>query len=193
MGQYQIPQNPAIVDIVVDMQNDFVTGSLGTNEAIKITPLVAETARKAIADGCGVLFTKDTHPSDYLNTREGRELPVEHCINGTKGWELAPAIKEVSLLLDGKTECCKPTFGDVNLPQRVKELFFPDGYVPGTVKKFRLYGVCTGICVLANAVILRSAFPETDIEILENACACVTPESHNTAIAAMRTLQFHII
>lgn len=193
MSYFELPKNPNAVDIVVDMQNDFITGSLGTKEAVEITPLVAETARSAIVDGHGVIFTKDTHPIEYAKTREGKELPIAHCINGTPGWELAPAIKDVSELLNCRTECSKQTFGDIHLPHLIQTLFFSTKENLNCLKKIRLYGVCTGICVMANAVILRSAFPEIDIEILESRCACVTPASHKTAIEAMRLLQFHIV
>lgn len=177
-----------IVDVVVDMQNDFVTGALGTKEAAAIMPLVARTANKAVDDGHVVFFTMDTHSPEYLQTREGRVLPVEHCIKGTDGWQLVPEIAAAAKRLGYEALVEKGTFGSAALPEIIRRQVSV-----GEIEKIRIYGVCTGICVTANAVILRTAFPETDIEVLGNCCACVTSESHQAALATLGTLQCKII
>lgn len=177
-----------IVDIVVDMQNDFVTGALGTKEAAVIMPLVARTANKAVDEGHLVFFTMDTHSPEYLQTREGRVLPVEHCIKGTDGWKLVPEIAAAAKRLGYEALVEKETFGSGALPEIIRRQVSM-----GEIEKIRIYGVCTGICVTANAVILRTAFPETDIEVLGDCCACVTPDSHQAALATLETLQCKII
>ena len=176
-----------VVDIIVDMQNDFVTGSLGTKEAKAIAPLVAQTASQAIEDGHLVYFTMDTHTPEYPYTREGRTLPVKHCIKGTSGWDLIPSVKEAAERLCCKTLVEKSTFGSAALAEIIKK-----DISVGEIEKIRIYGVCTGICVAANAILLRTAFPETGIEILEDCCACVTPSSHKSAIDTLWTMQFKI-
>lgn len=183
---------PEHIDIVVDMQNDFVTGALGTKEAQLIAPDVIRTVKETISAGNGVVFTKDTHGPEYLSSREGRELPVPHCIHGTPGWDLIPELEEMSSELSHKADLPKQTFGAIALPEFIKKLY-GTAIEQGRVKKFRVYGVCTGICVISNATVLRAAFPEIDIEVIESCCACVTPESHQNAIQAMKTLQMHIV
>lgn len=191
MDPITLPACPEVIDIVVDMQNDFVTGALGTPEAAAITETVVRTVTDALAAGHGLVFTKDTHGPDYLTTREGRELPVAHCIQGTPGWELIPPLAELSARMGRAAEVCKPTFGAIALPDFLRQRY-GQALDAGLVKKFRVYGVCTGICVISNAVVLRAAFPETDIEVLPACCACVTPASHETALRAMETLQIHL-
>lgn len=183
---------PEYIDVVVDMQNDFVTGALGTKEAQLIVPTVIQTVKATASEGNGLIFTKDTHTSEYLSSREGKELPVPHCIYGTPGWELIPELEEISLALNRRYELNKPTFGAIMLPEFIEKMY-GNAIKQGFIKKFRVYGVCTGICVISNATILRAAFPEIDIEIIENCCACVTPESHMNAIQAMKMLQMHVI
>src|SRR5699024_4910618 len=118
--------------------------------------------------------------------------PVPHCIEGTPGWELIPPLEELSARLGHAAELNKPTFGAIALPGFIRERF-GQSLAAGALKKFRVYGVCTGICVISNAVVLRAAFPEVDIEVPAACCACVTPDSHRTALQAMKTLQFHIV
>lgn len=162
--------------VVVDMQNDFIDGSLGTKEAVAIVSKVKEKIRKYLENGDQVLFTQDTHYSDYLETQEGRNLPVEHCIKGTKGWEIS---KEVDV-----PECLhieKLTFG-------AKDLF---QYVKGT--EVELVGLCTGICVLNNALLLKAFNTEMKVTVDASCCACVTSESHKTALEAMKLCQVNVI
>ncbi len=161
--------------IVVDMQNDFITGSLGSKDAEAIVPLVKEKIEKF--DG-RIIFTRDTHGEDYLKTQEGRKLPVEHCIKGTEGWqicdELKPYAKEI---LD------KETFGSMNLPELIDE----------NCDEIELCGLCTDICVISNAMILKAAFPEKTVRVDGKCSAGVSTESHENALSAMKAVQIEII
>lgn len=184
--------NTYIVDIIVDLQNDFVDGALGTAEAQGIVGRAAATAAQAARDGHALFFTLDTHGPDYPATREGRDLPVPHCIRGTAGHALAPAVAAVAEAGDPacphKQLVEKDTFGARDLPGAVAAFLAAQG--PGAaVEKFRVYGVCTDICVISNALLLRAFYPETPIEILAACCAGVTPESHATALKAMAACQ----
>lgn len=163
--------------IVVDMQNDFVTGCLGTKEAQAIVPKVSDLVNHFDGD---VWFTRDTHDENYLNTQEGKKLPVTHCIKGTDGWEIVPEIKE---LIHGDTVIDKPTFGSMELAKKLENTSYDEIY---------LCGVCTGICVISNAMLIKAVTPETPIKVIANACACVTPESHNTALEAMKLCQIEV-
>lgn len=164
--------------IVVDMQVDFISGSLGSAQAEAIVPYVKEKIK--CFDG-EVIFTRDTHASDYLYTREGKKLPVRHCIEGTDGWHICD-----ELLPFAKTVINKETFGSIDLPATLLGYGEP-------IEKIELCGLCTDICVISNAMILKAAFPEADITVDAKACAGVTNESHLTALAAMRAVQIDII
>lgn len=163
--------------IVVDMQNDFITGSLGSDMAVEIVPKVLDKVKSF--DG-KVIFTRDTHDVDYLSTQEGRKLPVEHCIRNTKGWEICDALTEYTVhTVD------KEAFGSMNLPEVIRSYH-------ETVDSIELCGLCTDICVISNAMILKAAFPEITITVDSRCCAGVTVESHNTALNAMRAVQIEI-
>ena len=165
--------------IVVDMQNDFVSGVLGTKEATEILPRVEKIVREFKGK---VVFTKDTHQNDYLSTQEGKKLPVEHCINGTQGWEI------VDSLLPYATKVIeKPTFGSLDLLEYLKE-----ENAKNKIGKITLVGVCTDICVISNAMIIKSAFLDAEIEVISSACAGVTPQSHMNALGAMQMCQITI-
>jgi nicotinamidase/pyrazinamidase len=169
--------------IVVDMQNDFVDGSLGTPEAQRIVDHVVE---KIMHFEGRVLFTQDTHESDYLETQEGVRLPVEHCIRGTKGWELVPAIE--ALLMPESQVIEKPTFGSselVGLLERLNE--------EEPIRSITLAGLCTDICVISNALLIKAYFPEIPIAVDATCCAGVTVESHQRALDAMRVCQIDIL
>lgn len=166
--------------VVVDMQRDFVNAALGTPEAVAIVPRVVE---KVKGFGGKVIFTRDTHQDDYLQSREGKLLPVEHCIKGTAGWEL---IEELQPLAEEIID--KPTFGSAELGERLRTLDQEEGIAGVT-----LIGLCTDICVISNAMLLRAFLPETPIAIDQSCCAGVTPESHQTALRAMESCQFQII
>ncbi len=163
--------------IVVDMQNDFITGSLGTAEAEAIVPAVAERIRRFPGQ---VRFTQDTHDANYLETQEGRKLPVPHCIRGTTGWQLHPAIE--ALRTEPAIE--KPTFGSVELAEMLRDR---------AVERVTLIGLCTDICVLSNAMLLRAFLPEVPIVVDASCCAGVTPESHQRALEAMKACQIDVL
>lgn len=176
--------------IVVDMQNDFVSGALGTKEAEGIVPRVADRLAEALDRGEEVLFTRDTHEEDYLNTQEGRKLPVPHCIRGTAGWEIVPQLAEYAA---GRTPIDKPTFGSrylgAVLKARDEDLRRQGG--PG-VEKVTLVGLCTDICVISNALLVKAFLPEAEVAVDAACCAGVTPESHKNALEAMKVCQIVI-
>ena len=168
--------------IVVDMQKDFVDGSLGTKEAQAIVDSVV----KKIDFHDGPIFaTLDTHPADYLNTAEGRKLPVEHCIKGTPGWQLNAKVAE-ALSHKPHTLVEKPTFGSVELPKRILEDAGGDAF------SVELIGLCTDICVISNALLLKANFPEVPICVDARCCAGVTPEAHDAALKVMRSCQIDV-
>ena len=163
--------------IVVDMQNDFIDGSLGSSDAQAIVQNVVNKVSKF--DGT-VIFTRDTHNEDYLSTQEGKKLPVEHCIKGTHGWQICDELdRYVNTVID------KPTFGSTELPKLISSF--------GTADEVTLIGLCTDICVISNAMLIKSAFPEAKIIIDSSCCAGVTPKSHENALAAMAAVQIEII
>lgn len=168
--------------IVVDMQNDFIDGSLGTKEAQAIVD--ASIAKIEVHDG-PIFVTLDTHPDDYLNTAEGRKLPVKHCIRGTNGWELNDRIARAlshkpHILLE------KPTFGSVELPKRIAM------DASGNDFSIELIGLCTDICVISNALLLKASFPDVPIRVNANCCAGVTPENHVAALLVMKSCQIDV-
>ncbi len=168
--------------IVVDMQNDFVDGALGTKEAVAIVPKVVEK----IQGFEGIIFaTYDTHDEEYLTSNEGRKLPVKHCIKGTPGWELNPQVKAA---LDQKPTIPveKITFGSVDLPELVESAVGPGQF---TVE---LVGLCTDICVVSNALLLKAYFPEMEIFVDADCCAGVTPETHEAALTTMKMCQINV-
>lgn len=168
--------------IVVDMQNDFISGSLGTSEAQRIVPAAAEKIRSF--DGA-IFATLDTHGPDYLKTAEGRKLPVEHCIRGTWGWELNDAVAE-ALREKDFTVVEKPTFGSVRLPQLIAEDAGDEDFT------IELIGLCTDICVVSNTLLLKAHFPEMQIAVDAACCAGVTPEAHDAALNTMRSCQIDV-
>ena len=168
--------------IVVDMQKDFVDGALGTKEAVAIVPNVVDKIRSHTGD---IIVTYDTHTEDYMNTSEGKKLPVPHCIKGTAGWKLD---KDVQDALAGKEyiEVEKPTFGSVKLPDIIRE-----NYDTADLQ-IELIGLCTDICVVSNTLLLKANFPEMPISVDAACCAGVTAETHEAALATMRCCQIEI-
>ena len=166
--------------IVVDMQNDFITGALGTPEAQAIVPKVAEKIKNWDGDIC---VTMDTHSSDYLNTREGRKLPVPHCILGTHGWHLNEEIYDA---MYGKKVYFdrKDSFGDYYLPER----YYQEAY-----DRIEFCGVCTDICVISNAIIFKPSCRVSDIAVDASCCAGTTPEMHQKALDVMESCQITIL
>ena len=164
--------------IVVDMQNDFISGALGSKLAEAIVPNVVEKVKNY--EGT-VIFTRDTHFSDYMKTQEGKNLPVQHCIKDTTGWEICNELKPyANKVID------KITFGSVDLPNMIKEY-------GEEIEEIELCGLCTDICVISNAMILKATFPEVKIVVDSNCCAGVTEESHQTALNAMKAVQIDVI
>ncbi len=165
--------------IVVDMQKDFVDGSLGTPEAQAIVPNAVNKIKNF--DGA-IYVTYDTHGEDYMETSEGKKLPVPHCIEGTDGWELNC---EIAKALDEKEYIIvkKPTFGSVDLPQIIGDNHNTENM------EIELIGLCTDICVISNALLLKANFPEITISVDKNCCAGVTPEKHNAALDVLTSCQ----
>lgn len=165
--------------VVVDMQKDFIDGALGTPEAELIVPAVKEYIENFDGE---IIFTRDTHEENYLETQEGRNLPVTHCIKGTDGWQIA---KELAPFTQGKKIFDKPAFGSTELAE----------YLKGRkdAESITLIGLCTDICVISNAFLIKAALPEVKVSVVASCCAGVTPESHQRALEAMRVCQVQII
>lgn len=162
--------------LVIDMQNDFIDGTLGTAEAVAIV----DNVKKKIESFDGeVWYTRDTHPAAYLETREGKNLPVPHCIKGTKGWQISDRLANLAChrIID------KPTFGSTEL----QALLVKEG-----VNDLTLVGLCTDICVISNAMLAKATLPEADIKVDAACCAGVTPESHLRALSAMQMCQIAV-
>lgn len=166
--------------IVVDMQNDFISGALGTEEAEAIVGAVAKKIAAARAAGMLVIFTRDTHTADYLSTQEGRKLPVPHCVKDTEGWQIDSRLDAAdSQIID------KPGFGSPALIHTLSRL--PE------LEQVEFVGLCTDICVITNVMMLKGALPELPISVDSACCAGVTPQSHETALAAMKMCQIEIV
>lgn len=169
--------------IVVDMQNDFIDGALGTPEARAIVPNVKKKIEEYREHDYEIIFTRDTHGPDYLNTQEGKCLPVKHCIRYSNGWHIHEEVKpDLIRNLLKETIVNKNTFGQLKLGEFFDEL--PD--------EIELVGLCTDICVISNAMILKATFPEIPIVVDASCCAGVTPESHKNALEAMKMCQIKI-
>ncbi len=169
--------------IVVDMQKDFVDGALGTPEAVAIVPAVCERIRAFAGE---VIVTYDTHTADYLSTAEGQRLPVPHCIKGTDGWQLDAAV--AAALAEREYRAVeKPTFGSTALPALVAETAAGEDF------DVTLIGLCTDICVVSNALLLKAHFPEVPIRVEGALCAGVTPESHGAALQTMKMCQIDVV
>lgn len=169
--------------IVVDMQNDFITGSLGTKEAIQIVESVRQKAEQFLGQ---VLFTRDTHTKDYLYTQEGRKLPVVHCLKGTQGWEIEASLNEFCRIKECRV-FDKPSFGCVELAEYLKE---QEKQEP--IERIELVGLCSDICVINNAMLLKAYFPETELVVYKDLTAGVTTESHENALKAMEICQITV-
>lgn len=187
--------------VVVDMQNDFIDGALGSPEAQAIVPVMVDRL-KELDDGNTLLFfTKDTHFANYLETQEGKNLPVAHCIEGTLGWSIN---KQISSYADycsnfltystpdiRKSRILKTTFGSLELANIIRSLVNDNPHID--IDEIILMGVCTDICVISNAMLLKAYCPEVPITVDASCCAGVTPESHKNALAAMKMCQINII
>lgn len=169
--------------IVVDMQKDFVDGALGTPEAVAIVPAVCDRIRAFDGE---VIVTYDTHPDTYLDTAEGKKLPVPHCVKGTDGWQLDAAVADA---LTGKSYHTveKPTFGSIDLPYLVAAMAGEEDF------SVTLIGLCTDICVVSNALLLKAHFPEKTIRVDAACCAGVTPDTYTAALTTMKMCQIDIV
>lgn len=171
--------------IVVDIQNDFVDPNvLGNQECIDVIPKIKDKIMNGKYNT--IIFTKDTHNKNYLETQEGKKLPVEHCIVGTDGWTIVKEINDAARKSTANRimYVTKNTFGCADLPEEIKKF---------EIDEIEVVGVCTGICVISNVLLLKAHFPEMKISVDASCCACVTPESHKTAIEAMKMCQVDII
>lgn len=184
--------------VIVDMQNDFINGSLGTAEAQSIISNVCNLIKNYADEKTMIVFTQDTHDSNYLNTLEGKNLPVAHCIYESLGWEINKEVyqsfldnKEKYSSLNPHGDYCilKSTFGSTSL----QNLLFKIDDEIEPIEDITLAGVCTGICVLSNAILAKASLPEVPVNVVENCCACVSPESHKTALDAMKLCQINVI
>lgn len=169
--------------VVVDMQNDFINGALGTKEAEAIVDKVVEKIKNFDGE---IIVTYDTHEENYMETREGKYLPVPHCIKGTDGWGINGEIEKALVSKKSYESIYKPTFGSTKL---VKRLY---NYVPEETE-VTLIGLCTDICVVSNALLLKANYPEMDIVVDSTCCAGVTPEKHKAALETMRSCQIEVL
>ena len=167
--------------VVIDMQNDFIDGALGTPEAVEIVPNVRAKIRQYAPED--IFVTMDTHETNYLTTQEGRNLPVEHCIRGSKGWEIR---SDLAVLLKGASIYEKPTFGSTKLAEDLRAIADKEDI------ELELTGLCTDICVVSNALLLKAAMPEVRISVDPACCAGVTPEKHEAALETMRSCQINV-
>ncbi|MDE6026144.1 MAG: cysteine hydrolase [Lachnospiraceae bacterium] len=167
--------------IAVDMQKDFIDGALGTKEACAIVEPVVQYMKRAIEDGVNVVFTRDTHHDNYMDTQEGKKLPVPHCIEGTEGWNICDELIPFTV---GRIIFDKPSFGSTDLMDYVVREAFDE---------ITLLGLCTDICVISNAMLVKAALPEAAVRVVEGCSAGVTPESHENALKAMTMCQIEII
>ncbi|MCL2357958.1 MAG: cysteine hydrolase [Defluviitaleaceae bacterium] len=174
--------------IVVDMQKDFIDGALGTKEAAAIVPNAVKRVEEF--DGEMILVTADTHGEDYLSTPEGKKLPVVHCVKGTDGWQpdtrVADAIEKKCGNKSGSRTFEKPVFGSTELVEYLKAR-------ESEISEIELFGLCTDICVVSNAIMLKNFLPGTEITVNEKCCAGVTPQSHTEAINTMKMCQINVI
>ena len=177
--------------IVVDMQKDFVDGSLGSKEA----QAIVENVTRKIENWQGpIVVTRDTHGSDYLLTREGKYLPVEHCIVDTEGWQIDQRVQAALEKKDDVTYIDNPTYGSVELVDWIakRQGYAKEDRAQARDMEIELIGLCTDICVVSNAMLLKAAYPEVNLSVDASCCAGVTPESHEAALTTMKCCQIDI-
>ena len=165
---------------VIDMQNDFIDGALGTSETVAIVENVEDKIKEYRKNGDTVIFTRDTHYENYMETSEGRKLPVPHCIKDTLGWQISDKLE-----VGDSTVIDKPTFGSVELSDYIANL--------NDVEEVEFVGLCTDICVISNVLLLKAKLPEVTIRVDSSCCAGVTPETHRNALEAMKMCQIEIL
>lgn len=175
--------------VVVDMQHDFIDFALGTPEAVAIVPNVIDRIKQADKDKEIIIFTRDTHSDNYLNTPEGKKLPIEHCIEHTLGWCIPQTIIQATkqpIVIN------KPTFGSVMLVDAIVELMEHDNLKQEDLE-IEFCGLCTDICVISNVLLIKANFPNAGIKVNSQLCAGVTPQKHEAALEVMRSCQIDII
>ncbi len=166
--------------IVIDMQNDFVFGELSTDEGRNIIPRLVEKLEKVVSEkSADLIFTQDTHKDDYLSTQEGRNLPITHCIKNSEGWEIISDLKRFTTYAKAVIE--KKTFGSTRLPSLIKPY-----------KEVEFVGLCTDICIISNALLVKAFYPELIVSVDSKCCAGTTPEAHDIALTAMKNCQCKI-
>lgn len=182
-------ENEYKVLVVIDMQNDFVYGSLGTPEAQAIVPNVMNKIADYKRSGLPIFYTRDTHHEDYLDTQEGKKLPIPHCIRDTEGWQIIPEINPEGLSCNLNIAMDKKSFGTLDWEN--------EGWLDQNRRQhgydIEIIGVCTDICVVSNALILKAAFPENKITVDASCCAGSTPEKHKAALEVMKSCQIEVI
>ncbi|MBQ1326565.1 MAG: cysteine hydrolase [Eubacterium sp.] len=169
--------------VVVDMQNDFITDALRNEDAIKIVPYVKKKIDEAVEKGDTIIYTRDTHGDDYMETEEGKNLPVKHCIKGSEGWQIIPELnaeENAAKIID------KETFGSRDLAEYFKEN-------ANDIDEVEFIGVCTDICVISNVLLTKAMIPNKKIIVDAKGCAGVTKESHDTALAAMKACHIKVL
>ena len=169
--------------VVVDMQNDFITDVLRNEDAIKIVPYVKKKIDEAVEKGDTIIYTRDTHGDDYMETEEGKNLPVKHCIKGSEGWQIIPELnaeENAAKIID------KETFGSRDLAEYFKEN-------ANDIDEVEFIGVCTDICVISNVLLTKAMIPNKKIIVDAKGCAGVTKESHDTALAAMKACHIKVL
>lgn len=174
---------------VIDMQNDFTTGALGNDRCAEVIGKIIDYINASAERFDEIIFTRDTHQQNYMETQEGRKLPVPHCIEGSEGWQVVADIVEAAeKKADKLIFIDKPTFGSTELEKHFEEL---DCNNADTTITFT--GVCTGICVISNVACTKAHCYEARVQVVKDCCACVTEDTHNTAIEAMKTFQIDIV
>ena len=169
--------------VVVDMRNDFITDALRNEDAIKIVPYVKKKIDEAVEKGDTIIYTRDTHGDDYMETEEGKNLPVKHCIKGSEGWQIIPELnaeENAAKIID------KETFGSRDLAEYFKEN-------ANDIDEVEFIGVCTDICVISNVLLTKAMIPNKKIIVDAKGCAGVTKESHDTALAAMKACHIKVL
>jgi len=166
--------------VVVDMQNDFITGSLGNDDCKAVVPHVVSETKRCIEEGYDIIFTMDSHGQDYLDTQEGKKLPVPHCISGSNGERIIPELEIFKPFSYFK----KQTFGSVTLVQSLAKSQYDE---------IELIGVCSEICVVSNALLIKAFLPEAKVKVISSCCAGVTPESHKAALETMKMCQIEVV
>jgi nicotinamidase-related amidase len=183
------------VIVIVDMQNDFITGSLGSPEAVEVKNKMIKYLREQDYDNTKVIFTMDTHDKDYLESYEGKKLPIPHCIFDTEGWKINEELYEI-VPADNRDTQFKQTFGSLDLTETVMDAII-EAYLYNDTKEFideiEIVGVCTDICVVSNALILRAYYPNTKIKVISELCAGTSKEAHNAALTVMNSCQIDIV